>query len=81
MTGRRGFVLATSMKQPIDVKQFRPKFVQEALGDVNLFTADRFCLKCPTKLGPHLRFYCSGYCVMQAKMDGTYGKESAEAVR
>lgn len=33
------------------------------------------CIKCPNRLPPMSRYYCSGACMVRAQEDGTYGRE------
>lgn len=52
-------------------KDFRPEFMKGMMVGGKI----RFCIKCPTKLLPNVKWYCSGFCMAQAKADGTYGHE------
>jgi hypothetical protein len=63
----------------IDPKQYRPSFLKDKLeADALAPRAGRAtCIRCPNKLPPWVRYYCSGECMNEAKMDGTYGKEDA----
>ena len=64
----------------IDPKQYRPSFLRDKLEAEPPApnTARRNCLKCPNKLPPWVNYYCSGECMNEAKMDGTYGNELPE---
>lgn len=61
----------------IDPKRYRPNFLKDKLeADASAPTAQRkTCLRCPNKLPQWVKYYCSGECMKEAKMDGTYGKE------
>jgi hypothetical protein len=57
----------------VDPKQFRPSFIKEA---PEVDHTPRKCRMCPTMLPKWVQFYCSGFCLNQAKMDGSYGNEA-----
>ncbi len=61
----------------INPKDYRPNFLKKALEEADKFrtTAPRTCLRCPTRLTPFQKHYCSGMCMNEAKNDGTYGHE------
>lgn len=61
----------------IDPKQYRPAFIAKALEAEDAQRQKRdICLKCPTRLLGYQKYYCSGTCMNEAKMDGSYGHEA-----
>lgn len=62
-----------------DFKSNRPAFLRPLLEshDAEKGTGiPRVCRMCPTKLTSHVLYYCSGFCLSQAKAAGVYGKEN-----
>lgn len=60
----------------IDPKQYRPSFIKDAPERRTHDGKPRYCGKCPKQLPNYLDYYCSGKCLMKAREDGSYGKES-----
>jgi hypothetical protein len=63
-------------KPKIDIRRYRPAFIQEAaIVVVKVAEAEeevRICLECPNQLSKYLRWYCSDACMLKAKENGTY---------
>ncbi len=56
-----------------DISKYRPKFLKEKFDE----KTKRNCVICKATLPSYLKYYCSGACLLEAKKNGTYGKEEA----
>jgi hypothetical protein len=55
----------------IDPKQYRPEFItRPKIAEV--LEVSRKCEECQADLPNHLKYYCSGKCMKEAKEKGTY---------
>lgn len=57
----------------IDLTKYRPAFIKGIEREKN---EPAICLMCPTPLSKWVKYYCSGYCITQAKAAGLYGQEN-----
>jgi hypothetical protein len=57
-----------------DPKQFRPSFVKDGHEVDN---TPRNCRMCSNRLQPWVKYYCSGECIKAAKINQSYGNETA----
>jgi hypothetical protein len=66
-------------KPKIDIKRYRPQFIQEAeieaIKEAEAEEQPRTCLECPNQLSKYLRDYCSGQCMQTARDNGRFRRD------